>query len=214
MACVVAGMPFKAQTAKEILDRHGTLIGKEWRRIALAGDELEFMMAAWKRYPGYREKNGNAVVDIGVKRNSGSGYGFRAVYENGSDIDFAYEPCFTGIPGNPTNKVLHALRHESQSGFERRKWFEHRDANGGRVVCERCGEEGPVHFHHTSPEFSEIKDAFLKAQGIRLKDIEVCQVGSDRFIVDPGLKAAWIAHVETNTREFRFLCPECHKASH
>lgn len=110
MAYVVAGMPFKVQTAKAILDRCGKLIGKEWRRIALDGDALEFMMAAWKRSPGYREKDGDAVVGICVVRNTGSGYGFRAVYGDSSDIDFAYEPCFTGIPGNPTNKVLHALR--------------------------------------------------------------------------------------------------------
>lgn len=214
MAYVVAGMPFKAQTAKAILDRCRDQIAKEWRRVALEGDELEFMMVAWSRSPGYREKDGDAVVGIGVVRNTGSGYGFRAIYGDSSDIDFAYEPCFTGIPGNPTNKVLHALRHESQSDFERRKWFERRDANGGRVVCERCGKEGPVHFHHSFPEFAEIKDAFLKARGIKLKDIEVRQVGSDRFIVDPGLKAAWITHVEASTCGFEFLCADCHKASH
>ena len=84
--------------------------------------------------------------------------------------------------------------------------FRGTQTRNGALVCELCGCEGNgkgFHVDHYYPQFVEIRDSFIKEEGLEFEEATI-----ERFKFDEELRRRWRDYHNSKCR-LRILCANC-----
>jgi len=141
-----------------------------------------------------RDKNGEKSrgrkIKAFVKRRDGKGYMLYAVFEDGSEVDWSWQKAL-GIRDKYRN-VLNAFRYEVMYSV-----LSKRDSHtfGDFIITDdgKVTHRDDVHIHHEE-EFSKILNDFLREKGLKMKDIELEDIGKGYRLKDRELAREWIQY--------------------
>ena len=178
----IAGEAF---TSKKAVRLHGQKILRntpvgEW----VTGQDFSFLKELFERYREARNRESKAVVGIEVEPNTiGSGKGFKAYYEDGTAGDISYINAANSLNGyDPHPSQVKAAMREAV--VPQIMSFRYEEISRGIDPDFAMNAE----VDHLEPrEFCELVEAFLKAEGITLHDIELEKIPNFRgsFLPEP-----------------------------
>lgn len=168
-----------------------------------AKDEI-WVLPLLKRHPRWEEKSkGYSHV---VVRKNGNANCFYVVTEGGHEEDFSYKYCISPESYNkrPTHEATVAMRLAVKNQCESVKDDAFRNAIA--MKCPVLGIDVTREESHTDHTFSmagkrfhELRDAFLKAEGLALKDVRTQNLGDGVSVFeDSALEGRWCAFHKEN----------------